>query len=125
MHPHPRINKGEKYQMFGKMQSNWKSHPLLTGVNLYSGFGNCLVLAKTYEPIHTMLSLLLFSRPAVFYSLQPHGPACQASLSLTISQSLTKFMSIASVMSSSHLILWHPLLLCPQSFPASGTFPLS
>ena len=37
--------------------------------------------------------------------------ACQASLSLTISQSLAKSMSIASVMPSSHLILWHPLLL--------------
>ena len=34
----------------------------------------------------------------------------QASLSLTISWSLPKFMSIASVMPSSHLILWFPLL---------------
>ena len=41
MHPPPRVNKYEKYQMFGKIQSNWKSHPLLTGVNLYNGFGNC------------------------------------------------------------------------------------
>ena len=49
----------------------------------------------------------------------------QASLSPTISQSLPKFMSIASVMPSSHLILWRPLLLCPQSFPASGTSPMS
>ena len=31
---------------------------------------------------------------------------------------------IASVMPSSHLILWQPLLLC-RSFPASGTFPMS
>ena len=44
----------------------------------------------------------------------------QASLPLTISWNLPKFMSIASVMPSSHLILW-----CPQSFPASGTFPVS
>ena len=43
----------------------------------------------------------------------------QASLSLTISQSLPKFMSIASVMPFSHLSF------CPQSFPASGTFPMS
>ena len=34
-------------------------------------------------------------------------------------------MSIASVMPSSHLILWCPLLLLPQTFPASGTFPMS
>ena len=51
--------------------------------------------------------------------------AHQASLSLTISQSLPKFMFIALVMLSSHLILWCPLSFCPQSFPASGTFPMS
>ena len=34
-------------------------------------------------------------------------------------------MSIALVKPSSHLILWCPLLLCPQSFPASGTFPMN
>ena len=44
-------------------------------------------------------------------------------LSLTISKNLPKFMFI--VMPSSHLILWHPLLLCPWVFPASGTFLMS
>ena len=34
-------------------------------------------------------------------------------------------MSIELVMLSSHLVLWCPLLLLPQSFPASGTFPIS
>ena len=38
---------------------------------------------------------------------------------------LLKLMSIESVMPSSHLILCHPLLLCPQSLPASGSFPMS
>ena len=46
-------------------------------------------------------------------------------LSLTISQSLPKFMSIALVMPSSHLILWCPLSSCLQSFLGSGTFPMS
>ena len=55
----------------------------------------------------------------------PWTATCQASLSLTISRSSTKFMSIALVMPSSHLILWHSLPFCSQSFPASGTFPLS
>ena len=41
----------------------------------------------------------------------PWTAAYQASLSLTISQSLPKFMSIAAVIPSSHLILWYPLLL--------------
>ena len=55
----------------------------------------------------------------------PWTVAYQTSLSLTVSQSLPKFMFIASVMLSSHLIPWCPLLLCPQPFPASGTFPVS
>ena len=50
---------------------------------------------------------------------------CQASLSFTISQSLLKLMSIESVMPSNHLILCCPLLLLPQSFPASGSFQMS
>ena len=41
----------------------------------------------------------------------PWTAASQASLSLTISQSLPKFMFIALVMPPSHLILWCPLLL--------------
>ena len=39
---------------------------------------------------------------------------CQASLSVTNSQSLLKLMSIDSVMPSNHLILCHPLLLPPS-----------
>ena len=50
--------------------------------------------------------------------------ARQASLSITISWSLPKLMSIESVMPSGHLILCHPLLL-PQSFPAPGSFPVT
>ena len=53
----------------------------------------------------------LFSHPVMSNSLWPHGPAHQASLSLTISWSFPKFMSIALVMQSSHLTLWYPLLL--------------
>ena len=48
--------------------------------------------------------------------------ACQASLSLTISQSLSKFMFITSVMSSSHLIPWCSLLLQPSIFPSIKDF---
>ena len=42
--------------------------------------------------------------------------ACRASLSITNSWSLLKLMSIALVMTSSHLILCHPLLLPPSIF---------
>ena len=49
----------------------------------------------------------------------------QSSLSFTISLSLLKLMSIESVMPYSHLILCHPLSSCPQSLPASESFPMS
>ena len=48
--------------------------------------------------------------------------ACQASLSITNSQSLLKLMSIDLVMSSNHLILCHPLLLLPSIFPSIRVF---
>ena len=48
--------------------------------------------------------------------------ARQASPSLTISRSLPKSMSIASVMPSNHLILWHPLFLLPSIFPSIRDF---
>ena len=71
---------------------------------------------------------LLFSRPVdsfivvvqlpsrVWLFITPWIATHQASLSPTISQSLPKFMFIASVMPSSHLILWCPLLLLPAIF---------
>ena len=48
---------------------------------------------------------------------------CQASLSLTISQGLSKFMSIELVMPSKHLIFCHPLLLLPSVFLSIKVFP--
>ena len=55
----------------------------------------------------------------------PWTAARQASLSLTISWSLPKFMFIALVMPSNHLILWYSLLLLPLIFPSIRTFPMS
>ena len=46
----------------------------------------------------------------------------QASLSFTISQNLLKFMSIESVMPSSHLISCRPLLFLPSVFPGIRVF---
>ena len=57
--------------------------------------------------------------------MTPWIAACQASLSITNSLSLLKLMSIELVMPSSHLILCHPFSSCPQSFLASGSFPMS
>jgi len=46
----------------------------------------------------------------------PWTAACQASLSITNSQSLLKLVSIELVIPSSHLILCRPLLLLPLVF---------
>ena len=48
----------------------------------------------------------------------PWTVAHQASLSLTISRNLLKFMSIELGMASDHLVLCHPLLLRPSIFPS-------
>ena len=54
----------------------------------------------------------------------PWTAAHQASLSITNSRRLLKFMSIESVMLSNHLISVDPLPSYPQSFPALGSFPV-
>ena len=61
-------------------------------------------------------SVHLLSRVRLFAN--PWTAACQASLSITNSQSLLKLMSITLVMPSNHLILCHPLLLPPSIFPS-------
>ena len=52
----------------------------------------------------------------------PQTAARQASLSITISRSLSKLMSIDSLMPSYNLILCHPLLLLPSIFPSIRVF---
>ena len=53
----------------------------------------------------------------------PWTAACQASLSITNSQSSLKLMSTESVIPSNHLILCHTLLLPPSIFPNIRVFP--
>ena len=77
----------------------------------------------TEQDFHLNLSFLLSGHSFQFSSVQslshvrlfvtPWTAACQASLSITNSQSLLKLMSIESVMPSNHLILYCPLLLLP------------
>ena len=54
--------------------------------------------------------------------MTPWTAGCQASLSITNSQSLLKLISTESVMLSSHLILGCPLLLPPSIFPSIRIF---
>ena len=55
----------------------------------------------------------------------PWTAARQASLSFTISQNLLNLMSAEPVMLCNHLTLCCPFSSCPQSFPASSSFPMS
>ena len=65
-------------------------------------------------------SVQLLSRVQLFAT--PWTAACQASLSITNSQSPPKPMSIESVMPSNHLILCCPLLLLPSILPSIRVF---
>ena len=67
--------------------------------------------------------MLLFSSPVMSDCLQPHGLQCARPSCPSLSPlSLLKLRSIESVMQSSHLILWCPLLLLPSIFPSIRDF---
>ena len=70
----------------------------------------------------SVLSSVQFSHSVVSDSEIPWTAARQASLSLTNSWSLLKFMSLESVMPSNHLILYCPLLLLSSIFPSIRVF---
>ena len=65
-----------------------------------------------------MKGLLTKSSVQLNYSVTPWTAASQASLSITNSQSLLRLIAIELVMPSNHLILCHPLLLLPSTFPS-------
>ena len=74
----------------------------------------------TFSPLK---SLLLFSHSVVSKYLRLHGlQHARLSLSFPISWRLLRLKSIASVISSSHLILCCPLLLLPSVFPSIRVF---
>ena len=62
------------------------------------------------------------SLSCVWLCATPWIAACQASLSITNTQSSLKLTSIKSVMPSSHLILHHPLFLLPPIPPSIRVF---
>ena len=70
----------------------------------------------------SLLSSVVQSPSHVWLFVTQQTTACQASLSLTISQSLPKFMFISLAMPSSHLILSCTLLLLPLIFPSIRNF---
>ena len=63
-----------------------------------------------------------FSHSVLSDSATPWTSECQASLSITNSQSLPKLMSIELVMPSNHLVLCRPVPLLPPIFPSISLF---
>ena len=87
----------------------WLNNSTGTGTGYVCYYASYMLTLKGLDDGN---SLLLFSHPVVYDSLQTlWNAARQASLSLTISQSLLKFMSIALVRLFSHFILWCSILL--------------
>ena len=84
------------------------------------------ILPHLFFSLFLSLSFSQFSSVQSFSCVQlfvtPWIAACQASLAITNSQSLLKFMSIELVMPSKHLILCHPLPLLPSIFPSIRVF---
>ena len=76
---------------------------------------------SSVTPVECLLrSVQSLSRVRLFAT--PWTAACQASLSVTNSQSLFTLMPIESVMPSNHLILCCPLLLLLSIFPSIKVF---
>ena len=87
----------------------------VSSLSFYPAFLTCILL----QPLQ---SSSVQSLTHVRLSATPWIAARQASLSITISQSSLKLMSIKSVMPSSHLILCHPLFLLPPVPPSIRVF---
>ena len=81
-------------------EPRWGAHPCGCG--------------HSFSSVHSLGRVRLF--------VTPWTAACQASLSITNSQSLLKLMSIESMIPSNHLILCCPLLLLPSVFPSIRIF---
>ena len=75
---------------------------------------NKVLLHTCFSSVQSLHHVWLFATPWT--------AACQASLSITNSQSPTKPMSIELVMPSNHLILCCPLLLLLSIFPSIRDF---
>ena len=80
----------------------------------YSINNTYYILKIQFSSVQSLSRVRLFATPSI--------AARQASLSITNSRSLLKLMPIELVMSSSHLILCHPLLLLPPIPPSIRVF---
>ena len=78
------------------------------------GFAHICTILLKLQSGQSLIRVWLFATPWI--------TAYQASLSITNSWSLLRFMSIKSMMPSNHLILCYPLLLLPPIPPSIRVF---
>ena len=88
---------------------------------IFSFLGTAILFSIVTVPISIQFSAVHSLSPVWLFVTQQTA-ACQASLSITNSWGLLKFMSIESVMSSNHLILCHRLFHLPSIFPSMRVF---
>ena len=81
-------------------------------------------LAKNHWPTK-LATVAVQSLSHVWFFATPWTAACQTPLSSTISWSLLRFRFTESLILSNHFILCCRFSSCLQSFPASGSFPVS
>ena len=91
----------------------WNQRLIQFSLRFWSSFHKC--------PDGALSALLLFIHQS-YLSLWSMDYSTQASLSLTISQSLLKLMSIELMMPSNHPIVCHSLLLMSSIFPRIRVF---
>ena len=96
-------------------------HPTYSDLRRTFWFGENKVKSH-FKSIFRAGSSVQSGRSVMSLFVIPWTAARQASLFITSSRSLLKFMSIKLVMPSNHLILCHPLLLLPSIFPSSRVF---
>ena len=101
------------------------SYTLFSEVLISVSLINSLFLAFQHWRACELFVCPVQSLSHVWLFATPWTAACEASLSFTIFRSLLKPMSIELMMPSNHLMLCCPFSFCLQSFPGSGSFPMS
>ena len=102
---------------FGYKSSIRQTHVRIFNLGLAFHFNICYILFNRCVFSH---SVQLLCHVQLFAT--PWTAACQASLSITNSQSLLKLMSTESVIQSNDLILCRSLLLLPSILPSIRVF---
>ena len=88
--------------------------PVKVSVAFFTELEQVILQSVVVVVVQSLIRVWLFANPWT--------AVCQASLSLTISWSLLKPLSIESVILSNHLILCCPFLLLPSIFPSIRVF---